>query len=278
MLQTIFFVPSNNVKFIEKSKSLNADYFVFDFEDAILDSEFDNCIRNVSLLDVKDNYLVRFRFFDDSFQLNTVALSRFIELGFKTFVIPKFKTAEQLIMIKSYLSAKRIENDIQFVVLVESPMGLLNLFDTLTKNIIPIIGVGLGSHDYSNEIGMVHNEHNLYFAKQMILNCAKALGVLAIDTVSININSDEEFKLECLLGFQMGFDGKFIIHPRQLNLINQVKYYSDEEVFEAQNVYSQVLDIQKGVTALVKENGKVYEKPHINRIINIINWKKKHGI
>jgi citrate lyase beta subunit len=124
---------------------------------------------------------------------------------------------------------------------------------------------------------MKHTNGNLYFAKQMVLNCAKAFNLIALDTVSVNIYNDEEFKEDSLAAFNMGFDGKFIIHPQQLKLLKGLKYYTEKEVEEAEQAYEKILEIQNCKSSVVKIDGKVYEKPHIARILNIINWKQNYG-
>jgi citrate lyase beta subunit len=156
-------------------------------------------------------------------------------------------------------------------------MSLLNLFESLNNNLINVTAIGLCTHDYCNAMGMKHTTNNLYFARQTVLNHAKAFHIDAIDTVSVNIEADEEFYEESLYSFNMGFTGKFLIHPRQLKIVNEIEYYSKAEVEEAEKVYDKIMEIKDNKTAVVRIDGKVFEKPHINRIVNIINWKKYHG-
>ena len=275
-LQTFFFVPANNQKFIEKSKSLKTDYVIFDLEDAVLLSELCTCLENLSKLDIQNNYYIRFTFFDSLGKLDENLFDSVLKTGFNNFVIPKFMSTEQLLQIKIYLEKNNIiESNPKFILLVESPLGLLNLYKTLKQNIIPVFAVGLGSHDYANEIGMKHNQYNLYFAKQLVLNCAKAFNLLPLDTVSVNIDDDNEFEAESKLAFEMGFEGKFVIHPHQLDVIHNIDYYTEDEIAEAKKIHERILDIQSKKTALVRIDGKIYEKPHIKRIMNIINWSRK---
>jgi len=63
----------------------------------------------------------------------------------------------------------------------------------------------------------------------------------------------------------------------QLEQIHSIKYYSDEEVAEARELYPKILEMMHNKTSIVKLNGKIFEKPHINRIINIINWNNRYG-
>jgi len=275
-LKSFFFVPANNTKFIEKSQELPSDFIVYDLEDSILKQEFDTCLKNLSSLKIQPRHYVRFRFFDDDNKLDEKKFEALIKIGFTHFIVPKFVDVAQTEVIKAFLMNGNIDN-VDFLLLVENPLGFFNLFTTLKSNFINITGLGLGSHDYCNTMGMQHTSSNLYFARQIILNHAKAFNLDAIDTVSVNFENDSDFHDESYNAFQMGFTGKFLIHPRQLKILNEIKYYTDEEVQEAINVYPRILDLQEQKSSIFRYNGKVYEKPHINRIINIIKWKNSYG-
>lgn len=277
MLKSFFFVPANNLKFIEKSKVLLADYIVFDLEDAILGNELEACFQNLSSMELVSNHIVRFRFFDENENLNQTDFEKLLKIGFRQFIIPKFGGVAQAKTIKTFLEKQRSKIEVSFILLLEDPTGLLSIYETLNMGLISITALGLGSHDYCNAMGMKHTNSNLYFARQMVLNHAKAFNLLALDTVSVNIGYDDEFKEDSLIAFNMGFDGKFVIHPQQLKLLSEIEYYTEKEVEEAEKVYEKILEIKALKTAVVRIDGKVFEKPHINRIIKIINWKKNYG-
>lgn len=274
MLKSFFFIPANNLKFIDKSKDILANYIIFDLEDSILDQDINNCIANLSSVKIKPNHLVRFCFFDDFNFLRDKEFQTLLKLGFSHFIVPKFAGITQIKLIQRYLQNQKLKKAVDFILLVEQPKGLFELYQTLKSNLITINAIGFGSHDYCNAIGMQHTEQNLYFARQMVLNHARAFNINAIDTVTVNLEKEKEFIEESLCAFRMGFDGKFLIHPQQLKLLNGLKYYTDEEVEEAENVYDRILDILDQKVAIVRIDGKIYEKPHISRIVNIINWKK----
>lgn len=278
MLKSFLFVPSNNLKFIEKSNVLSSDYIIYDLEDAVLSDELDVCFQNISSVQININQLVRFCFFDENSILNEHDFKKLLNIGFRSFVIPKFSGIFQAVAIKTFLESCELYNEVSFVLLLEDPASLLSISEVLNRNLIEVTALGFGSHDYCNAMGMKHTNSNLYFAKQMILNHAKAFGIEAIDTASVNIEDDIEFENESLDAFNMGFDGKFVLHPRQLSILKELPYYTTDEVLEAELVYNSINDILDKKNAVVRINGKVFEKPHIKRILNIINWKKKYGI
>jgi citrate lyase beta subunit len=277
MFASYFFIPANKPKFIEKCNYLSADYFVFDLEDAITPDELESSVENLITVNVKNNHYVRFSFLDSNGYPLGKIFEKLIHLGFKKFIIPKFESVEQAKKIRNYLSQNNVSQNISFILLIEHPRGLLNLQRILESKLLRVEGISLGSQDYCQAVGMKHNLQNIYFARQMILNSAVAFDIDPIDIVSVYLNDDEEFIKECLNGFELGFKGKFLIHPKQLELLHEVDYYSSDEIIEAEAVYDKIMEIKQQKVAVVKINGKIYEKPHINRVLNIIKWKNNHG-
>lgn len=279
MLKSYFFIPANKSKFISKVNELHCDYFVFDLEDAILNTEVESSLDNLSKVIIQDNYFVRFGFFDEFAELNEVLFSQLLSFGFRKFVIPKFYSNKQLVSVRNFLLEKKMElNELEFILLIESPLGLLNVAESLQSKTLRVSAIGLGSHDYASEMRMKHTNYNLYYARQIILNTAKAYKIDVLDTVCVNISNDSEFIHETKQSFDMGFDGKFLIHPKQMELLEEIEFYSLEEIHEAEKVYDKILEIKNQKNSILKIDGKIYEKPHINRIISIINWKeKRHG-
>lgn len=276
MLKSYFFIPANKSKFILKVNELHCDYFVFDLEDAILNTEIESSLDNLSKVSIQDNYYVRFGFFDEFTELNEKLFSQLLSLGFRRFVIPKFYSKEQLVYVKDFLLEKGLNlNGLEFILLIESPLGLLNIVESLQSTSLKVSAIGLGSHDYASEMRMKHTDYNLYYARQLVLNTAKAFKIDALDTVCVNISSDSEFIHETKQSFDMGFDGKFLIHPKQMDLLEQIEYYSLAEIQEADKVYEKIIEIKNKKKSIFKIDGKIYEKPHIERIINIVNWKEK---
>ncbi len=276
MLKSYFFIPANSSKFISKIDSLASDYFILDMEDAISDNETELAFHNLETITIQENYYVRPRVFSSkNGQLDLSIMEKLLINGFSNFVIPKISEGSELAAIKDCIvsSSKTDINDIRVILLVENPKCLLNINNIIESNILNIVGLTLGSHDYTNVMGMKHTHENLNFSRHLILNTAKANNIEAIDIASMNIY-DLEFGEECKSAFQMGYESKFILHPTQLKILKSAEYYSPNEVEEAKLVYSKILNMGSKDFSLVKINGKVFEKAHINRINNIIEWDR----
>ncbi len=277
MLKTFFFVPANNIKFIKKAPSIDANYYVYDLEDSISKSEKNIALENLKNIEINDNTYVRPNLYTDDNKINSSIILELIEMGFKNFLIPKVCDLDQIRALNKTIKMSNDNFDsFKFILLIEHPAGLINLTEILRSNLLNIKFVGLGNYDYSNAMGMKQTLENLSFARNTILNIAKAHSLEAIDIVSLNLDAEEEFVKESLNGFSMGFDAKFIIHPKQIEVLNKIQFYSDEEIREALLVYPYILDIKNDKISVKKINGKIYEKPHVRRIINIVNWNNRN--
>lgn len=277
MLKTYFFVPAINKRYIDKHADLGADYVVFDLEDSVSSDSLAEALENLRQVSVRPNHYIRPTLYGDA-GANELLLHRLIDLGFRNFLLPKYRGPEDLDRIATIFGRHSLyaRESFSFLVLVEHPAGLFHLYDALRETRLNVTALGLGSHDFCDAIGMQHTLHNLLFARQWVVNVAKACGIDAIDIVSVALGDEAAFREEAYDGFAMGFDGKFLIHPRQQALMRTVVFYSGAEVEEAQAVRDQIERLERGEVAVVSIAGKVYERPHVNRLRRILEWSETH--
>ena len=279
MLKTFFFIPSDKEKFVRNVSSIDADCFVFDLEDAVAKNEAKACLERLNRLELHDNYYVRPRIeFNDGNIPNLKMLNELINIGFRKFLIPKVSKLEELKYVQKVLMLDEnyeFKNN-QFILLIENPLCLMNLKEIVTSKIINITGITLGSHDYTNVVGMKHTSHYLFFARNYVLNVAKAYDLIAIDIASMNISDEEGFSNECLDAFNMGYDAKFVLHPQQLEVLKKTEYFYQEEVKNALEIYEEIKTMDLDKFSVIKVNGKLYERPHLKRIMKIVEWNKNN--
>lgn len=277
MYESYIFIPGNRLDIISNINNVEADYKIIDFEDSVSSDEILSASKNLLLIDDKIDILIRFSFFIEE-NFNSYLFDKIIKLGFRNFVIPKINNVSQLIKIREFILINNYNLiDFNFLLLVESPLALMSIKEILNLSNVNIIGVALGSYDYCLEMNMEYNMKNISWARNFLLNILKAYRIKAIDIVSMEIKSTKIIRQELLNSLRMGFDGKLFIHPSQIKELVNVKMYSDSQIDEAYRICSLLnIDKQEDINVFVFE-GKVYEKPHILRMINIINWHKKYG-
>lgn len=271
MIQSYFFIPANKSQFISKINVLKADNFIFDMEESVSEMELNVCIDNLKNIEVQPNYWVRIPVDYAHCVKSRTLLTELLEIGFRNVVLPKIETAWQL---RAFLNIMPIQ-DINVGILVESPVALVNFLD-IVKSYSALALVAIGSHDFCNTIGCKHTEDNLVYLRQKLLTECKAFHIPIVDYVSTNFTDIETYQEECKRANNMGFDGKAIIHPKQLEAFNNTILYSEAEVKEAESVVAVLKDIDLHHFATLNWNGHLYEKPHLKRLFDIVEWNQKY--
>jgi citrate lyase beta subunit len=247
---------------------------VIDLEDALYNSSIEEAVKNIFELKLPNSSFLRIPYDPIELEQTHKYIKPLILAGFHNLILPK---VIDKFGVESFIKTiqKWRSNRYQLILLIEHPIAIINLPKIL--EIEGITGIGLGSHDYCESVGMKHTLENLYWARMQLLNTGKAFNKEVIDIASMNLYDDHLFRSECEDAFSKGFDAKFIIHPWQLNIINNMRLYSPEEIKLALLLKDYISQIggEKYFT-IAKLEGKVIEKPHIGRIKKILK-ETGHG-
>jgi citrate lyase beta subunit len=273
MLQSYFFIPGNHPRLSEKLETIQADFLIIDMEDSISPSEIDFVLDRITKLDHKPNLFVRPRLFERS-DPGLTLFGKLLERGFRNFVIPKFRNSGDLFQLEKYTDQLSITG-LNLILLIENPESLFSLQDILRNTHLNISSIGFGSQDFCNEAGMEHKSELLKIPRFMISGIAKAFSKMAIDIACMDISNDETFVKEMEEAEVMGFNGKFMIHPRQLLLSKNHSRYSELEVQEAERILAEFERLDRPTVFVYR--GKAVEPPHIHNYQKIINWKNNDG-
>lgn len=278
MYSSYLFIPADKLRFVEKAATLQADYIIFDMEESVSKVSLGLCIENIrTLKTINKHYYVRIPvdYKDCQFAIQTI--NHLYQLGFRTFILPKLQTAQELDDFIKQVPHEILTN-IRLGLLVETPKFLIEFYHIAKtyQNLISVVLIG--SHDYCNLIGCEHTEDNLLYIKLKLLVECKALNIPLVDCVSTDFKHLDKFETESVASCNRGFDGRALIHPNQLEAFNNAKYYTKEEVKEATNVMKMVDAIDKDSFSTLSVDGKLYEKPHLKRLYNIAEWHQKHHL
>lgn len=266
MLDSYLFIPGDKERFLNKMEELNPDYFVIDLEDSVSNNRKKIAFTNVMNQTIALNTFIRIPYLDNCFTNQEL-----FDLSLKSngkIVIPKISSVDDFKNIFKYF--KEIDN-LKLIILVESSKCLVNLKGILDKYSNHIFAITFGNHDFCSETGIKNKTEYINPIKLQLCILAKAYGVKVLDGVDVNIRKFEGFEKECLFAFEVGMEGKFLIHPDQLNKITNLEYYSSEELALMKKIYASF--IKNGVDELdiLEFEGVIYEKPHLKRIVKIIS-------
>lgn len=276
--RTMMFVPGANAAMLRDAPLYGADSIMFDLEDAVSLKEKDSARVLVhSALKTFDygniEIVVRINALDAGGAEDIEAM---VLAGVDVIRLPKTETAQDIIDVEAVITEVEQQNDIpvgttKMMAAIESAEGVLNA-PAIAKSSTRLIGIALGAEDYvTNMKTRRHPDgQELFFARSMILHAARAAGIVAIDTVYSDVDNTEGFEAEVRLIKQLGFDGKSVINPRQIPLVNTIYAPTEKEIQNAKEVIWGIREAEAKGSGVISVNGKMVDKPIVERAERVI--------
>lgn len=276
--RTMMFVPGANAAMLRDAPLYGADSIMFDLEDAVSLKEKDSARVLVhSALKTFDygniEIVVRINALDAGGAEDIEAM---VLAGVDVIRLPKTETAQDIIDVEAVITEVEQQNDIpvgttKMMAAIESAEGVLNA-PAIAKSSTRLIGIALGAEDYvTNMKTRRHPDgQELFFARSMILHAARAAGIATIDTVYSDVDNTEGFEAEVRLIKQLGFDGKSVINPRQIPLVNTIYAPTEKEIQNAKEVIWGIREAEAKGSGVISVNGKMVDKPIVERAERVI--------
>ncbi|MEB6181971.1 citrate (pro-3S)-lyase subunit beta [Enterococcus casseliflavus] len=280
--RTMMFVPGANAAMLRDAPLYGADSVMFDLEDAVSLNEKDSARTLVHFALKTFDYsaietVVRINGLDTVGALDIEAM---VLARVNVIRLPKTETAQDIIDVAAVITQVEEENDLpvgttKMMAAIESAEGVLNARDIATAS-DRLIGIALGAEDYVTNMKTRRypDGQELLFARSMILHAARAAGIAAIDTVFSDINDTDGFIAETARIKQLGFDGKSVINPRQIPLVNGIYAPSKAEIQQAKEVIWAIREAESKGSGVISLNGKMVDKPIVERAERVIALAK----
>lgn len=286
MRRSLLFIPGNNPAMIQNADVFPTDAVIFDLEDAVALNE-----KDAARILVR-NALQEFAFGGKEriVRINSVETDHFekdlkdiVPANVDSILLPKTEKAEDVKKLDTLLT--EIENSngiikkIQIIVLVETALGLMNLYSLLISS-ARINGVFLGAEDLTADIGALRTKEGkeISWARSLVVTAASAIHIDAIDTPFTDINDDEGLERDAAFAKQLGFTGKAVITPKHCWKVNEVFSPTPNEIVYAQRVIDAIREAEvkgKGAIAL---DGKMIDAPIVNRAKKVLEMAKRGGL
>lgn len=272
--RSVLYMPASNVRALEKAKTLDADGIIIDLEDAVAPDAKDEARQNARAALKQGGFgrktvTIRVNGLDTPW--GEADLQAICAENPAAILAPKISSAQQALDFLEKMQAYGASESCDLEVMIETPLGIVNAFDI--ANASPrVTRLVAGTNDLNKELNTPHTPDRaaLTLSLQTIVLAAKAAGKQAIDGVFNNITDPEGFAAECEQGLRYGFDGKTLIHPKQIEPCHAVFTPSVEEIATARRqkeAFEAALKEGKGIAVL---DGKILENLHIERANKII--------
>lgn len=225
-LRSILFSPASKQRVLDKVESLACDGVIVDLEDAVGAHQKQEARKNLVFFGRAKGaggrlFLVRVNaagtpWFDEDLQAA-------LDAGPDGIVLPKVEGAADIAALACALDRNRAAAGVAIVAMVESPLGVLNLREIATAS-PRMAGLILGPNDLLKDMGGIATpgREALTTAIGMTVLTARAYGLACLDGVYNAFSDAKGFRAECDHGRMMGFDGKTLIHPNQIDAANAV--------------------------------------------------------
>ena len=166
------------------------------------------------------------------------------------------------------------------MVAIETALGVMNCFNIAKSPTKRLIGMALSGEDFVTSMKTTRTPEGdeLYVARGMIAMAGRACGLEVLDTVYADVNNDEGFLKEANLIKRMGFGGKSLIHPRQVELIHDVFTPSEKEIAKAQKIVDATAEALKQNLGVFTVDGKMVDKPIIERAQRVLQLAEAAGV
>ncbi len=284
--RTMMFVPGNNPSMMADAHIYGPDSIMLDLEDSVTMAEKDaarllvyNALKTIDYGDTE--MVVRIN------PLNTPYGKKDIEAVVKAGVdvirMPKTETADEVREVEAEIL--RVEENLgcvgrtQIMAAIESALGIVNAYDIAVAS-PRMMGIALGAEDYCANLKTQRSQNGdeLRLARETIVVAARAAGIDALDTVYSNLNDMETFRREVEFIKTLGFDGKSVINPRQIPVVNEVFAPSEKAIEKARAIIAAIKEAEKKGSGVIAVNGKMVDRPVVIRAERTIELAIASGI
>ena len=276
--RSMMFVPGNNPGMIRDAAIYGADCLMFDLEDSVAITEKDAArylvYNALTTIDYSPAEIV-VRINDLESGLGIQDLEAIVRARPDVIRLPKTATAKDVTDCEKEI--ERIEKEAGIPVgstgmmaAIESAEGVLNAPQIALAS-KRLIGIALGAEDYVTDLKTTRADGTeLAFARGMIVNAARMAGIDALDTVYSDVNNEEGFLNEVNIIKKMGFSGKSVINPRQIEPLHRTFRPKQKDIDKALAIMEAIKEANAKGSGVASLKGKMIDKPVVARAIYLL--------
>ena len=259
--RSFIFTPGLTPSMFPKAIASGADMVCIELEDGIAIKDKNearkNTIEALKSLEVKNDVELVVRINCQRTKIGLLYLEAFISSGLKVkaLMLPKVKTPDEITFIDDLLTDSGLDTDLH--VIMETNEALENIYDIAHAS-KRTVALYFGGVDMAAELRVPNNYQNLLYARSKLVHAGASVGIDVIDVPYLDLEDMEGMKKEAELVRDLGFTGKGSIHPKQINVLNEIFTPPQEEISKAKKILDQ---FSESDTGLVVIDGKLIEKP-----------------
>ena len=265
--RSMLYMPASNARALEKAKNIPADGIIFDLEDAVA-PDAKPAARAAAVAAVKSKsygrreVMIRANALDTPWSrddLQAIATS-----GADGVVLPKVNDANGVRTAVAILKGAGAPGEMGLWAMIETPLGVINAREIAAAS-PRVAGLCVGTADLAKDLHCAHpaDRAPMLMALQTAVMVARAFGLYVLDGVHVDLDDAVGYEAACRQGRALGFDGKTLIHPMQVDVANAVFAPGTDEIERAKRIVAAHEDAAAkghGVTLL---DGRLVEVLHV---------------
>jgi citrate lyase subunit beta/citryl-CoA lyase len=264
--RSVLYMPSSNERALDKAKTLPADAIIFDLEDAVAPDAKESARPMAVAAASSGEYgskelTIRCNGLDTPWGADDIAAAA--RSGASAVVIPKVASVEYVEQVSRLLNAAGAPDSMAIWPMIETPTAIFDVRHIAAHPRVAVLV--MGTNDLARELraGLVPGRHPLVPHLATALAAAREAGKVILDGVYNDVKNLEGFRDECVQGAEMGFDGKTLIHPGQVDIANDVWAPSDADVEHARKVIAAFNEAVREGRGVITVDGRMIENLHV---------------
>lgn len=267
--RSVLYMPGANTRALEKARTLPADALIFDLEDAVAPDAKAAARANVVAAARSRGYggreiVIRCNGLGTQWGKDDVAAVA--GSGADAVLVPKVESAADVAAVVGLLDAAGAPQSMAVWAMMETPRGILRAEEVAGSHPRLQLFV-MGTNDLVKDMGARHTPLRLPMitALGLCMLAARAHGLTILDGVYNDIQDTEGFKAVCRQGLEMGFDGKTLIHPGQVEPCNEIFAPSAAELEMAGKIVTAFKAAQAEGRGVATVDGRMIENLHVEQ-------------
>jgi citrate lyase subunit beta/citryl-CoA lyase len=264
--RSVLYMPSSNERALDKAKTLPADAIIFDLEDAVAPDAKESARPMAVAAASSGEYgskelTIRCNGLDTPWGADDIAAAA--RSGASAVVIPKVASVEYVEQVSRLLNAAGAPDSMAIWPMIETPTAIFDVRHIAAHPRVAVLV--MGTNDLARELraGLVPGRHPLVPHLATALAAAREASKVILDGVYNDVKNLEGFRDECVQGAEMGFDGKTLIHPGQVDIANDVWAPSEADVEHARKVIAAFNEAVREGRGVITVDGRMIENLHV---------------
>ncbi|MDZ7781600.1 MAG: CoA ester lyase [Halioglobus sp.] len=267
--RSLLYMPGSNPRALEKARTLPADGLILDMEDSVAPDAKQLAREQIGAALAQGGYgdreiMVRINPLSSEWGSDDIAAVGAFDTPPDAVLIPKIETARDVMDAVAALESAGCPESVDLWIMAETPLCILNIAEVAGAH-SRLRGLVMGTSDLSKDTRVRHTADRLGFiaALNLCVYAARAHGLDVIDGVELDLEDEAALARACAQGRELGFDGKSLIHPKQIDAANKAFAPDEREVARARDIIAAFEAARAEGKGVVVVDGRLVENLHV---------------